>query len=63
MSWINGNWPELGIVTGKATLIYLTALVGLRLGERRTLAQWTIIDFATAVLRRCQAFRTGRGDP
>ncbi len=29
--------------------MYLTALVGLRLGERRTLAQWTIIDFATAV--------------
>ena len=49
MSWISGNWPELGIVAGKATLIYATALVGLRLGERRTLAQWTIIDFATAV--------------
>jgi hypothetical protein len=49
MSWISGNRPELGIVTGKATLIYATALVGLRLGERRTLAQWTIIDFAIAV--------------
>ena len=49
MSWISGNWPELGIVAGKAALIYATALVGLRLGERRTLAQWSIIDFATAV--------------
>jgi uncharacterized membrane protein YcaP (DUF421 family) len=49
MSWISGNCPELGIVAGKATLIYATALVGLRLGERRTLAQWSIIDFATAV--------------
>jgi uncharacterized membrane protein YcaP (DUF421 family) len=49
MSWISGNWPELGIVAGKAALIYATALVGLRLGERRTLAQWTIIDFTTAV--------------
>lgn len=29
--------------------MYATALVGLRLGERRTLAQWTILDFATAV--------------
>jgi uncharacterized membrane protein YcaP (DUF421 family) len=49
MPWISDNWPELGIVGGKAALIYATALVGLRLGERRTLAQWTIIDFATAV--------------
>ncbi|MDQ2884066.1 MAG: DUF421 domain-containing protein [Actinomycetota bacterium] len=49
MSWINGDWPELGVVAGKAALIYATAVVGLRLGERRTLAQWTIIDFATAV--------------
>lgn len=29
--------------------MYATALIALRLGERRTLAQWTIIDFATAV--------------
>jgi len=29
--------------------MYVTALFGLRLGERRTLAQWTIIDFATAI--------------
>lgn len=49
MSWISGNWPALGIVAGKAVLMYVTALVGLRLGERRTLAQWSIIDFVTAV--------------
>ena len=29
--------------------MYLTALVALRVAERRTLAQWTIIDFAAAV--------------
>jgi uncharacterized membrane protein YcaP (DUF421 family) len=29
--------------------MYATALLALRIGERRTLAQWTIIDFATAV--------------
>ncbi len=29
--------------------MYFTALLALRVGERRTLAQWTIIDFATAV--------------
>ena len=49
MSWIVGHWDHLGIVAGKAILMYATAVVGLRLGERRTLAQWTIIDFATAV--------------
>lgn len=29
--------------------MYSTALLALRVGERRTLAQWTLIDFATAV--------------
>ena len=47
--WLFGQWPHLGEVAGKAALMYVTALLGLRLGERRTLAQWTIIDFATAV--------------
>jgi uncharacterized membrane protein YcaP (DUF421 family) len=49
MSWIVDHWEHLGVVAGKAVLMYATAVVGLRLGERRTLAQWTIIDFATAV--------------
>ena len=49
MSWLTGHWPELGTVAAKAALIYATALLALRIGERRTLAQWTIIDFATAV--------------
>ncbi|MDQ2722416.1 MAG: DUF421 domain-containing protein [Actinomycetota bacterium] len=49
MSWISGDWQSIGVVAGKAALIYLIALLGLRVGERRTLAQWTIIDFATAV--------------
>jgi uncharacterized membrane protein YcaP (DUF421 family) len=51
MFWIIGNSSTLGEVAAKATLMYLTALVALRLGERRTLAQWTIIDFATAVAK------------
>jgi uncharacterized membrane protein YcaP (DUF421 family) len=49
MSWLVGNWSASGEVFAKALLMYVTALVALRLGERRTLAQWTIIDFATAV--------------
>lgn len=49
MSWLVSNSSVLWEVAVKAVLMYLTALVALRLGERRTLAQWTIIDFATAV--------------
>lgn len=47
--WFSSPWAELAVVAAKAILMYATALVGLRLGERRTLAQWTIIDFAAAV--------------
>lgn len=49
MSWLIGDWSQLGEVAAKAALMYATAMFALRLGERRTLAQWTIIDFATAV--------------
>jgi uncharacterized membrane protein YcaP (DUF421 family) len=49
MSWLIGHWESLGIVAGKAALMYLTALFGLRLAQRRTLAQWTMVDFAAAV--------------
>jgi uncharacterized membrane protein YcaP (DUF421 family) len=49
MSWLIGDAPHLAQVAAKAALMYATALVALRLGERRTLAQWTIIDFASAV--------------
>lgn len=49
MSWLTTTPAQLGIVAAKAALMYGTALMGLRLGERRTLAQWTVIDFAAAV--------------
>ena len=49
MSWFLGDASDLAPAAAKAGLMYVTALVALRLGERRTLAQWTIIDFATAV--------------
>lgn len=49
MHWLTGDSAHLGTVAAKAALMYATALIALRLGERRTLAQWTIIDFATAV--------------
>lgn len=49
MHWLTGDWTHLGAVAAKAALMYATALIALRLGERRTIAQWTLIDFATAV--------------
>src|SRR5206468_2225741 len=48
-SWLTGVGPGLGIVAAKAALIYLVAVVALRCSQRRTLAQWTAIDFAAAV--------------
>ncbi|GAA3978612.1 hypothetical protein GCM10023085_71250 [Actinomadura viridis] len=49
MWWLTGGWEQLGAVAAKATLMYGTALLALRLGERRTLAQWTMIDVVAAV--------------
>jgi uncharacterized membrane protein YcaP (DUF421 family) len=49
MHWFDGNSAGLGAVACKAALMYITALALLRVGERRTLAQWTIMDFAIAV--------------
>jgi uncharacterized membrane protein YcaP (DUF421 family) len=49
MSWLTGQSGDLWMVAAKAALIYLVALLGLRIGQRRTLAQWTAIDFAAAV--------------
>jgi uncharacterized membrane protein YcaP (DUF421 family) len=49
MDWLVGGASHLGAVFGKALLMYVTAVIALRVSERRTLAQWTIIDFATAV--------------
>lgn len=49
MSWLTSPPSDLVVVAAKAALMYATALLGLRLGERRTLAQLTLIDFAAAV--------------
>ena len=48
-AWITGSGDALVGVAVKAVLIYATAVVGLRIAHRRTLAQWTAIDFAAAV--------------
>jgi uncharacterized membrane protein YcaP (DUF421 family) len=48
-SWLFGGAGLLGPTAAKAALMYVTALLGLRVAHRRTLAQWTAIDFAAAV--------------
>lgn len=63
MSWLTGNWAHLGEVAGKAALMYATALIALRLGERRTLAQWTIVDFIAAVAVGAIVGRTAIAGP
>lgn len=47
--WLVGDPGQLGAVVAKAVLIYAVALLGLRVAHRRTLSQWTAIDFAAAV--------------
>lgn len=46
---VDRSLPDLAVVAAKAGLVYVTALVCLRLAQRRTLAHWTIIDFAAAL--------------
>jgi uncharacterized membrane protein YcaP (DUF421 family) len=49
MSQLIGGAGGLGWVVVKAALMFAVAVVGLRLGERRTLAQLGAFDFAVAV--------------
>ncbi len=48
-NWLVGPGPLLAQGSAKAALMYAVALVGLRMAHRRTLSQWTAIDFAAAV--------------
>ena len=47
--WIVSEADRLAVVAGKAVLMYLVVLAGLRIAHRRTLSQWTAMDFAAAV--------------
>ena len=49
MDQLIGGVPQLGWVALKALLLYLTAVVGFRLGQRRTLAEMSAFDFIAAV--------------
>jgi uncharacterized membrane protein YcaP (DUF421 family) len=48
-SWLFTGGGPLAAAAAKAALMYTTALVGLRVAHRRTLAQWTALDVAAAV--------------
>jgi len=47
--WIFGAWRTIGFVAVSTALIYLSVVVGLRIGEQRTLAEMRSYDFAVAV--------------
>lgn len=47
--WILGSWRSVGYVTASALLIYFSVLFGIRLGERRTLAEMSTFDLVVAV--------------
>ena len=49
VSELIGGASGLGWVAVKAALLFAVAVIGLRLGERRTLAQLSAFDFAVAV--------------
>ncbi len=49
MNELIGGGSTLGWVAVKALLLYLTAVFGFRLGERRTLAEMSAFDFIAAV--------------
>ena len=49
MNPIIGGISDLGWVALKALLLYITAVFGFRLGERRTLAEMSAFDFVAAV--------------
>jgi len=49
MAELVGGATGLGFVAAKAVLMFAVTVVGLRLGERRTLAQLGAFDFAVAV--------------
>lgn len=62
MHWLIGDWSRLAEVVLKASLMFGLAAVGLRVAERRTLAEWSIIDVVTAVATGAIVGRTAVAD-
>ncbi len=49
LDWLIGSWRTVGFVAVSTVLIYVSVVVALRVGERRTLAEMSAFDFAVAV--------------
>ena len=49
MEHITGGVGQLGWVAAKAVLLYLTAVIGFRVGKRRVLADLSPFDFVAAI--------------
>lgn len=47
--WLIDDWQTVGFVALSSALIYVSMIVGLRLGERRALTELTTYDFVVAV--------------
>lgn len=62
MTWLTGQWSTVWMVAAKTLLLYATALAGLRLATRRTLAQMSLFDFLTALAVGAVIGRTATAD-
>jgi uncharacterized membrane protein YcaP (DUF421 family) len=49
LDWLLGSWRTAGFVAVSTVLIYVSVVVALRVGDRRTLAEMSTFDFAVAV--------------
>ena len=62
MEWLTGSWSVIGETVLRTVLIFLAAVVLLRLARRRTVAQWTVTDVVTAVSIGAVVGRTSVAD-
>ncbi|QWC83736.1 DUF421 domain-containing protein [Nocardioidaceae bacterium] len=62
MGWLTDSWSQLGETIARSALIFLAAVVLLRMARRRTVAQWTVVDVVTAVSIGSVVGRTATAD-
>ena len=62
MNWLMDSWLQLGETAARTALIFLAAVVLLRMARRRTVAQWTVVDVVTAVSIGSVVGRTATAD-
>ncbi len=47
--WLGTSWPTVGFIALSALAIYVSALIGIRVAGRRTVAQMSAFDFVVTV--------------